>query len=61
VHGALVASGATALVQVDDGLLAAGDGSARAGITEVPGRRLAVLEAADVNLVGIAQDVAVSW
>ncbi|MYW03872.1 VOC family protein [Streptomyces sp. SID3343] len=60
-HGALVASGATALVQDGEGVLHPGDGAASSGIVDVPGRRLAVLKAADGNLVGIAQDVPVSW
>lgn len=60
-HGALVASGATVLVQDDEGVLHSGDGTASAGIVEVPGRRLAVLKASDGNLVGIAQDVPESW
>ncbi|MFB7615417.1 VOC family protein [Kitasatospora sp. NPDC056181] len=60
-HGALVASGATALVQDAEGVLHSGEGTPASGIVDVPGRRLAVLKAADGNLVGIAQDVPVSW
>ncbi|MEV6913292.1 hypothetical protein [Amycolatopsis sp. NPDC051071] len=60
-HGELVASGATVLVQDAEGVLHPGDGTASAGIVNAPGRRLAVVKAADGNLVGIAQDVSVSW
>ncbi|MEV6977671.1 VOC family protein [Kitasatospora sp. NPDC093806] len=60
-HGELTASGATALVQDADGVLTDGDGSPLAGITDVPGRRLAVLRGTDGNLIGLAQDLPVSW
>jgi hypothetical protein len=61
-HAELVGSGATALIQDAEGVLHAGDGTGDGtGIVDVPGRRLAAVKAADGNLVGIAQDVPVSW
>ncbi|ATY09109.1 glyoxalase/bleomycin resistance/dioxygenase family protein [Amycolatopsis sp. AA4] len=59
-HRALIADGATALAQDAAGVLHPSDGGAT-GIVDVPGRRLAVLKAADGNLIGIAQDVPTSW
>jgi catechol 2,3-dioxygenase-like lactoylglutathione lyase family enzyme len=60
-HSGLVASGATALAQDSEGVLHPAAATPSAGIVDVPGRRLAVLRAADGNLVGIAQNVPVSW
>jgi hypothetical protein len=58
-HGALVARGATALGEIADGSLApvggaeVVNGDPGTGIVEVPGGRLAVLRAADGNLIGL--------
>ena len=66
-HRELLASGATALVEVADGSLAelgtaeVANGDPATGIVEVPGARLAVVKAADGNLLGLSQDVAVDW
>jgi hypothetical protein len=63
-HGALVAAGATPLGEIADGSLAElgsaeiTNGDPATGIVAVPGGRLAVLRAADGNLVGLHQDVA---
>lgn len=63
-HRALIAAGATAMVETADGSLAelgtaaaaAGDNiDAATGIVHMPGARLAVLKAADGNLIGITQ------
>ncbi|MFD0696547.1 hypothetical protein ACFQZT_21030 [Paenibacillus sp. GCM10027628] len=37
------------------------NGIPKTGIVEVPGRRLAVLKAADGNLIGILQDLPMTW
>jgi len=69
-HRALVAAGATAMTEVADGSLAE-LGTAEAaegdnidpgtGIVDMPGARLAVLKAADGNLIGITQEVRMDW
>ena len=66
-HRELLASGATALVEVADGSLAelgtgeVANGDPATGIVDVPGARLAVVKAADGNLLGLSQDVPVDW
>lgn len=58
-HGELVARGATPLGEVADGSLAplgegeVTNGDPETGIVDVPGGRLAVLRAADGNLIGL--------
>lgn len=65
-HRALVAAGATPLGEVADGSLAelgtaeVTNGDPATGIVDVPGGRLAVLKAADGNLVGLNQAVPMS-
>lgn len=69
-HGALVAAGATAMTEISDGSLAE-VGAANAatganidpttGIVDMPGARLAVLKAADGNLIAITQEVPMDW
>jgi hypothetical protein len=65
-HRALVAAGAVALGEIADGSLAelgtaeVTNGDPATGIVDVPGGRLAVLKAADGNLVGLHQAVALS-
>ncbi|ARX88268.1 VOC family protein [Streptomyces alboflavus] len=69
-HRTLVAAGATAMTEVADGTLAE-VGTAEAaegdnidpatGIVDMPGARLAVLKAADGNLIAITQEVPVDW
>ncbi len=60
-HAALLSRGATALGEVADGSLAAlgeaeiTNGDPETGIVDVPGGRLAVLRAADGNLIGLTQ------
>lgn len=62
-HRALVAAGATPMAEIADGSLAelgsaeVTNGDPATGIVDVPGGRLAVLKAADGNLVGLHQDV----
>ena len=62
-HRNLVAAGATPLGEVADGSLAelgtaeVTNGDPATGIVDVPGGRLAVLRAADGNLVGLNQEV----
>ena len=62
-HRNLVALGATPLGEVADGSLAelgtaeVTNGDPATGIVDVPGGRLAVLRAADGNLVGLNQEV----
>ncbi|ACQ82191.1 Glyoxalase/bleomycin resistance protein/dioxygenase [Beutenbergia cavernae DSM 12333] len=69
-HAALVAAGATAMTEVSDGSLAevgtadaaTGDNIDPAtGIVDMPGARLAVLKAADGNLVAITQEIPMEW
>lgn len=69
-HRALVAAGATAMTEISDGSLAevgtaeaaAGDNIDPAtGIVDMPGARLAVLKAADGNLIAITQEVPMDW
>ena len=66
-HQRLLAAGATAMVEVADGSLAelgTGDvanGDPATGIVDVPGGRLAVVKAADGNLLGLNQAVAMDW
>ena len=66
-HRRLLAAGATAMVEVADGSLAelgTGDvanGDPATGIVDVPGGRLAVVKAADGNLLGLNQAVAMDW
>jgi catechol 2,3-dioxygenase-like lactoylglutathione lyase family enzyme len=66
-HRALLAAGARAMVEVAGGSMAefgtaeVTNGDPTTGIVDVPGRRLAVLKAADGNLVGIMQDLPVAW
>jgi catechol 2,3-dioxygenase-like lactoylglutathione lyase family enzyme len=61
-HSALVSAGATPLGEVADGSLAelgtaeVTNGNPDTGIVDVPGGRLAVLRAADGNLVGLNQE-----
>ena len=65
-HRALVARGVTPLGEVGDGSLAelgtaeVTNGDPATGIVDVPGGRLAVLKAADGNLVGLNQAVPMS-
>lgn len=60
-HRALVARGATPLGEIADGSLApigeaeVTNGDPETGIVDVPGGRLAVLRAADGNLIGLTQ------
>ena len=66
-HRNLLAAGATAMVEVADGSLAklgtadVANGDPATGIVDVPGARLAVVMAADGNLLGINQSVPVAW
>jgi len=66
-HRDLLAAGATAMVEVADGSIAkigtadVANGDPATGIVDVPGARLAVVMAADGNLLGINQAVAVDW
>ena len=66
-HRDLLAAGATAMVEVADGSLAklgtadVANGDPATGIVDVPGARLAVVRAADGNLLGINQSVPVAW
>ncbi|WP_280236707.1 VOC family protein [Nocardia cyriacigeorgica] len=69
-HRALIAAGATAMTEIADGSLAevgaaeaaAGDNIDPAtGIVDMPGARLAVLKAADGNLIAITQEVPMDW
>ncbi|MFE3543890.1 VOC family protein [Nocardia sp. NPDC059177] len=69
-HRTLVAAGAIAMTEVADGSLAE-VGSAEAatgdnidpatGIVDMPGARLAVLKAADGNLLAITQELPMDW
>jgi hypothetical protein len=62
-HRALVSAGATPMGETADGSLAelgtaeVTNGDPATGIVDVPGGRLAVLKAADGNLVGLSQSV----
>ncbi|RMI31274.1 VOC family protein [Nocardia stercoris] len=66
-HATLVAAGATALGEIADGSLAEigtaeiTHGDPATGIVDMPGSRLAVLRAADGNLIALNQPVAMSW
>ncbi|MFE2955500.1 VOC family protein [Nocardia tengchongensis] len=66
-HAAMVAAGATALGEIADGSLAEigtaqiTHGDPATGIVDMPGSRLAVLRAADGNLIALNQPVAMSW
>ena len=66
-HRRLLAAGATAMAEVADGSLAelstsdVANGDPATGIVDVPGARLAVVMAADGNLLGINQKVEVDW
>ncbi|MFD0559051.1 hypothetical protein FB566_5012 [Stackebrandtia endophytica] len=69
-HETLVAAGAVAMIEVVDGSLAElGTGQAATGdnidpatgIVDMPGARLAVLKAADGNLLAITQEVPMDW
>jgi catechol 2,3-dioxygenase-like lactoylglutathione lyase family enzyme len=66
-HRTLLAAGATALGEIADGSLAelgtstVTNGDPATGIVDVPGGRLAVVRAADGNLLGLNQEVAVDW
>jgi predicted enzyme related to lactoylglutathione lyase len=55
-HRRLVRAGATAMLQIGGELLAEREGIPLAGIKDVPGGRLAVLRAADGELLGLWQD-----
>ena len=65
-HRNLVAAGATPLGEVADGSLVelgtaeVTNGDPATGIVDVPGGRLAVLRAADGNLVGLNQEVPIA-
>ena len=62
-HRVLVSAGATPMGEIADGSLAelgtaeVTNGEPATGIVDVPGGRLAVLKAADGNLVGLSQSV----
>ena len=60
-HQALVAAGARALVEAPDGSLTEAPAERLTGITTVPGRRLAVLRAADGNVIGLMQETPAAW
>ena len=66
-HRRLLAAGATAMAEVADGSLAelgtseVANGDPATGIVDVPGGRLAVVRAADGNLLGLNQAVAMDW
>jgi hypothetical protein len=66
-HRELIAAGARAMGEIADGSMAelgtdeVTNGHPETGIVDVPGRRLAVLKATDGNLIGILQDIPVSW
>jgi len=66
-HRNLLAAGATAMVEIADGSLAVlgtsdvANGDPATGIVDVPGGRLAVVRAADGNLLGLNQAVAMDW
>jgi catechol 2,3-dioxygenase-like lactoylglutathione lyase family enzyme len=62
-HRDLVATGATAMVEIAGGSLAelgtaeVTNGDPNTGIVDVPGARLAVVRASDGNLLGLSQDL----
>ena len=66
-HRRLLESGATAMAEVADGSLAelgtaeVTNGDPATGIVDVPGGRLAVVRAADGNLLGLNQQVPMDW
>ena len=66
-HRVLVAAGAKAMGEIADGSMAelgtaeVTNGNPTTGIVDVPGRRLAVLKAADGNLIGILQEMPMAW
>ncbi|HEX6867423.1 MAG TPA: hypothetical protein VF119_01395 [Candidatus Limnocylindrales bacterium] len=66
-HREMLAAGATAMVEIADGSVArigtaeVANGDPATGIVDVPGARLAVVMAADGNLLGINQKVEVDW
>ena len=66
-HRSLLAAGATAMVEIADGSLVdlgtgeVTNGDPATGIVDVPGGRLAVVKAADGNLLGLNQNVATDW
>jgi predicted enzyme related to lactoylglutathione lyase len=66
-HRRLLAAGATAMVEVADGSLDelgtsdVANGDPATGIVDVPGGRLAVVRAADGNLLGLNQAAAMDW
>jgi catechol 2,3-dioxygenase-like lactoylglutathione lyase family enzyme len=66
-HRTLLAAGATAMAEVADGSLAelgkgdVANGDPATGIVDVPGGRLAVVKAADGNLLGLNQVVPIDW
>ncbi|MFI6316811.1 VOC family protein [Nonomuraea sp. NPDC050556] len=66
-HRDLLDRGATAMGEVAGGSMEElgtaeiTNGDAKTGIVDVPGRRLAVVRAADGNLVGLMQDLPNAW
>lgn len=66
-HSDLLATGLTAMGEVAGGSMAeletatVVNGDPATGIVSVPGRRLAVLKAADGALIGLLQDVQTAW
>lgn len=66
-HRELLAAGGTAMVEIADGSLSeigtaeVTNGDPATGIVDVPGARLAVVKAADGNLLGLSETVAVDW
>jgi catechol 2,3-dioxygenase-like lactoylglutathione lyase family enzyme len=66
-HRTLIATGARAMGEAaggsmaELGTVAVTNGDPTTGIVDVPGRRLAILKAADDNLVGIMQDLPTAW
>ncbi|RJO72546.1 VOC family protein [Nocardia panacis] len=66
-HAAMVAAGAAPLGEIADGSLAEigtaeiTHGDPATGIVDMPGSRLAVLRAADGNLIALNESVPMSW
>ena len=66
-HRALVAAGARPMGEIAGGSMAeigtapVTHGNPTTGIVDIPGRRLAVVKAADGNLIGILQELPKAW
>lgn len=66
-HAELLAAGGTAMGEASGGSMApvgtvqVTNGDPATGIVDVPGRRLAIVKAADGNLIGLMQDLPTAW